>query len=376
MKGHLGYRCRVCLPPSSPTNFRQSNGWILWDAPSSQGSNPVSAYVVERYLWSADNPQWEVVAEIYDTANRQYNAEGSLCRSAAYFRVRAVNQCGISGYTESLTVNPRVPTQSEQIVLVTSSGTVMPPCWATSIKIWCVGRGGSSVAAEYGGGGGGLAWRSWTNNTPNPWTTPISCTIQNNYVGNDEPRTSVTFDGATFYARHAEGQQSAGYGGDADGGEYGAPGGESSSRYLTQYSFLSGASQYAYVPGTQPEDHRYYFFGGGLGGGDPLPPGAPSLLVDSGVKLYPYPVSPCMRHPAHDRSGLLAAAALAGLRVTESCEADAAFGSGASKWPIVGTTSPYGGYQWQYNSAGYGGGGFAGTPAPGGPACILIGFNL
>lgn len=358
MKGHLGYRCRVCLPPSEPRNLRYVDGdaindnRITWDAPASTGSSADIEYIVEFIAPYEEDPQWRPITRA-DPTSRNYTFFN--CRNVVFVRVRARNLCGTSTPSDYLQVNPYTPPIGDTVIAVTSSSSVSVPCWARGVKVWCIGRGGSSPIAECGGGGGGLAWRSWTNNTPVAWSTAIECTIQNNYVGNDAPRTSVTFDGATFFARHAELCGGAGYGGNYDGGENGAPGGS------------------ALKPGTQSQDQQYYFYGGGIGGGDPLPPGSSPELVDAGAKIWPGPVAPCLRHPAYNRSGLLEAASIAGLRVTESCAADAAIGSGASKW--VTGSSPYGGVTWQYNAAGYGGGGFAGSSAPGGPPLILIKFS-
>lgn len=341
MKGHLGFRCRSCVRPSAPTNLRQNGigfrtstiigATLEWDAPSAIGGGPILGYRVER---SVPPTGWLEVA----TTNATTTSAGvGWCRDSNLFRVMAMNRCGYGqpAYFDNWNVS-----EDGKVVLLTSSSTFAPPCWASSVTAWTIGRGGTF---SDGGGGGGMAWKTWSISDGDG---NMECVIRNASDSNGPAVASVTFKGATIYgdAGYPTGM-GAGVGGDGNASGNGGGNG------FAAYSGQSYASITYPFTGTVQYSGNYKF-GGGIGGSTPLP------------------VSPCRRHPATDRNGLLAAVALLGMRVTEECVTEPAFGSGA----VTFTMSTYGGSQRVDFTAGYGGGGFDSTN-PGGPGCIVLKYT-
>ncbi len=344
MKGHLGFRCQPCFLPGPPTNLRQVGSGnvgvsltstLAWDAPESLGSGPILGYRVEQAIGSPAS--WQVVSE---TSASVMQALLSFCDSGL-FRVSAINRCGIGASAEFY--NWVFYYLGYYGSIVTESATLQPPCWATSVKVWCVGNGGTF---SEGGAGGGLAWKTWTRTSVQSWQT-LTAYIQNAPIpGGLSPRASVTYGSESVVAFGAS-TTNVGYGSGGDGWVAGNPGGQ---KGTITYPF-TGAQQYS----------GNYTFGGAIGG--------PIGNNQDGSSAYPSPVTPCMRHPATSRSGLFDAVSLLGMKVTEDCDAEPAFGSG-------GVAIPYSTYGSSaiYFAPGYGGGGFD-SSCPGGPGCIVVKYS-
>lgn len=334
MKGHLGFRCRVCAVPGVVQNLRDStvvvggyssSGYLTWDAPLDAGGGPIESYIVERFV--AGSPgYWQIEADSLSTT-----LYVPICKTEPVYRVSARNRCGVGPATtfSSWTSPAMLP------VILTGSGSWQPPCWAYSITAYCVGWGGQY---SDGGAGGGLAWKTWTNYTTDDW--PYASYVVTN-AGGGEARSAFTMSGSTVTAYAGQGSDPGNVSG-GDGGYAGQPGGTDNG------SFSAAGISYS---GT-------YYYGGGIGGCNPGGPG--------GTLICPSPVSPCKRRPANDRNNFMSAAANAGYRVTESCNTEAAIGSGGVRVPY----SAYGSSN-QYFAPGAGGGGFD-SECPAGPGVIIV----
>lgn len=320
MKGHLGFPCRACIVPSAPLNIRQSSlstdcasGSIAWDEPDSTGTRPLTGYRVE----SLGAGGWQTLME---TSSSTRTATLSWCRDTTAVRVRALNACGAGAASDSFNGASWLNNCGAH-QLFTSSGTIPIPCWVNSIKVWAVGTG-STVGT--GGTAGALTWKTWSVDTQ--YESPsISLTSSG---------TSVTYRGTTVTAPSG-GSASSWSGG--DGGRNGGSGGQSNNganwQFLTGSIFLSS-----------------WYLGGAVAG--------------YGDNKEERAVSPCKRVPLNATydGGVLAAAAACGLKTTEDCSTEPAFGSGGIKVP----TSPA-----RYFAAGYGGGGFD-SSYPGGAGCVIV----
>lgn len=343
MKGHLGFPCRACLRPSYPTNLRQSGiglisdrlyATLAWDAPESAGSGPIIQYRVEMATSPSAN-EWVPVSYVSGTGNRVANL--SWCYEGGFVRVSAGNRCG---WGPPFYFNGWTFVGGTTVALITSSGTLSPPCWATSFTAYCVGCGGTSPD---GGGGGGLAWKTWTRSVGQAWGV-ATCVVRNAANSSGPAISSMTYDGSTVAAYGGSANENGGYSG-GDGGAGGRGGGTDNA------SFSAAGLNYS----------GNYYYGGAIGGCDPGGPG--------GTMICPSPVANCQRRPARDRNSLLSVASLAGLKVSEDCGTEAAFGSGGVRVPVAS----YGEAN-HYWAPGYGGGGFDST-CPGGSGCILVHYS-
>lgn len=350
MKGHLGFRCRTCVKPSEPTNLRQVgtgtaasqlNATLAWDAPVFTGGGPILGYKIEQTSNESES-EWTLVSEVGPTP-RQINL--AWCEFGK-FRVSAVNRCGLG---PTATFSNWTFTASGTVVMLTASATLTPPCWANYAKFWCVGAGGTA--------GGGLAYKTWVRQSGTPWNA-FSCYIQNTpnpSVAPYLPRASVSYGDTSVTAFGADGTTPGTWLG-GDGGAFGGGGGNSyavfeptSPYYNISYPF-TGTATY-----TGP-----YTFGGNLGNYTGI--GSPPAIALT---------EPCRRRHATDRSSLFEAVSMLGLRVTEECESEPAFGSGAVSFTI----STYGGGTQRIDfTAGYGGGGIDASN-PGGPGCIIARYS-
>lgn len=350
MKGHLGFPCRICAVPSAPTNLRQVGvgtlgssllATLAWDAPSLIGGGPILGYRVELAT-DANATAWTIATETEPNI-RQFTL--SWCAGQGLVRVSARNRCG---WGNSDQFSDWVFSSATAVTLLTSSTTLVPPCWATSVKFWCVGRGGTWPA---GGSAGGLAWKTWTREPTDAWGEFV-CIVRNAPQGDQNALSSVSHAGTTVIGYGSNGPDSGYYSG-GDGGVNGTSGGNAFQAGLPSITYpFSGAAQYS----------GNYNFGGAIGG---------AVGTDgTGASIFQAPISPCYRHSAVNRSGLLEAVSLLGLRATEECVEEAAFGSGGINF----TMSVYGGTQRVDFSAGYGGGGFDSTN-PGGPGCIVVKYS-
>lgn len=359
MKGHLGFRCQPCFLPGPPTDLHQVgfenffywlSGTMAWSPPDTLGGGPILGYRIEMPdFTSADVGAGPIVwREAGSTAPDKRTYAAVWCREGGYFRVSARNRCG---WGEPAYFSGWIFSVQNSVQVLTGSGTLQPPCWASTAKLFCVGRGGTY---SEGGGGGGVAWKTWTNTTRNQWDA-IEYTVLNASNQTGPARSSATHKGQTVIAYGGSGPDAGGFTG-GDGGAGGNPGGNGYNRYPGQdggsitYPF-GGAVQYT----------GNYYFGGGIGG--------PTGTNPDGTLTRPLPVSPCRRHPAKDVGGLLSAVALAGLKAEEDCYDEPAFGSG-------GVAIPYSTYGSSaiYFAPGYGGGGFD-SSCPGGPGCILVKYS-
>jgi len=353
VKGHLGFPCRPCLVPGPPTNLRQVgignavyflSGTLAWDAPESVGGGPITGYRVEIAV-NSSNTSWQVVSN-----NEAWLRQATLswC-DGGVFRVFAINKCGAGQPAEFFNWTFA---SGSNVRLITASTTLTPPCWATSVKVWCVGNGGTF---SEGGAGGGLAWKTWNRTPFQSWQT-LTAYIQNAPIpGGLSPRASVTYGTESVVAFGAS-TVNAGYGSGGDGWVGGNSG---STGYGAYFGQAGGSITYPFTGAVQYSGN--YTFGGGIGGTIGNNP--------DGTPQAPRPVSPCRRHPATSRSGLFDAVALLGMKVTEDCDAEPAFGSG-------GVAIPYSTYGSSaiYFAPGYGGGGFD-SSCPGGPGCILVNYS-
>lgn len=186
------------------------------------------------------------------------------------------------------------------------------------MKAWAVGGGGYG----YGGGGGGTAYKTWTVTGGSSVTYAVAPAGTSGGVLR-QASTTVTYGGNTITGqsgRTTGGGIGTTYYGTYSGGDGGANGGE------------GGLA-----------DER----GGPVGG--------------NGT------VASCGRRQMVDVSGLKAAVAAAGGKITEDCGSEAAFGSGGS------------GKFDSYKAAGYGGGGGSAYPGAnrlqGGSGAVVLYFT-
>lgn len=320
---------------------------MAWDEPAILGGGPILGYRVEQAT-NSTLTEWEILSE---TGPSPRQIAFSWCAGGGVVRVSARNRCGWGAASGGF--GNWIFSAGTTHLLLTGSSTFQPPCWSTSVKVWCIGCGGTSTS---GGGGGGMAWKTWTRLPQDSWGS-LACVVRNTADANGSALCSATYGGATVIAYGGVGAETGGYLG-GDGGAYGNPGGNGYQAYSGQpyasitYPF-TGTVQYS----------GNYTFGGGIGGQTGTNP--------DGTAIRPLPVSPCRRHPAVDRSGLFAAVSLLGQRVIEECEAEAAFGSGGVTFTIPGYS--YGGGRVDF-SPGYGGGGFDATN-PGKPGVIVVKYS-
>jgi hypothetical protein len=191
------------------------------------------------------------------------------------------------------------------------------------MKAWAVGGGGGGGANfangggwEWSGGAGGTAYKTWSVSGGNSVSFSIGAgadaygATSVRYYGND---TTVTFSGVTITGGGGSKTTSSftkyDKGGVFSGGDGGANGGDGGGYWDTQYWGSGGA-----VGGNAGSEG---FFGGGT----------------------------CHRFIMTDVSGLKAALALAGVNTTESCQTQAAFGSGSAgnKYGLIATPGLGGG---------------------------------
>lgn len=340
MKGHLGFVCRRCVRPGSPTNLRQSGtgtvgttltATLAWDAPNYIGDGPVLEYIVEV---SDGHGGWPAAA----TTSSQ-GVTLSYCTDFPVVRVAARNKCGRSdwSYFSGFTF-----TSGTSSYLYTTSQTISPPCWATSMKVWCVGAGGTWST---GGAAGGIAWKTWTRLPQDAWGQLAIYIANVSPDGIEPPKARVTYNGTSVTAFAGRLSEVGNWLG-GDGGRSGGGGGQSLSS--ASFSSLLGYSW----------SGRWYFGGSVAGQGDYYEARAQS---------------PCMRIPLNPAysSGVLDAVAATGGKTVEDCGEVAAFGSGGVKLPTGGAyyNSPD-----TFFSAGYGGGGFD-AQHPGGPGCVVVKYS-
>jgi hypothetical protein len=186
---------------------------------------------------------------------------------------------------------PRVfpPGFTPLAVILSGGGTTGEygiPGGATLMKVWVIGAGGNETFG--GSGAGGVAYKTWAGDLSGSVTYKIGDSYSNLPGGSDtlgNRNSFATYGGTTITG---VGTTSAS-GGSYSGGDGGANGGGS---YIVQ----------------EGEGNRMAV-GGAVGG-------------NAGR-------ASCGRETATDVSGLFAAVALAGGTTTESCDASAAFGSGA-----------------------------------------------
>jgi hypothetical protein len=184
------------------------------------------------------------------------------------------------------------------------------------MKAWAVGGGGGGNN-DFSGGAGGTSYKTWSVSGGNAVSYSIGAgsdaygvtTVR--YYGND---TTVTFGGVTITG--GGGSKTSAYynsymekGGTFSGGDGGASGGDGVGYWAVDSSRLG----------------RGGAVGGNSGGADG--------------------VGACGRFAMTDISGLKAAVALAGVNATESCQTQAAFGSGATgnKYGLTATPGLGGG---------------------------------
>lgn len=340
MKGHLGFRCRGCQRPSAPTGLRQigvgsaENGYsatLGWDAPDNVGGGPILGYRIDIQT-DPYSDVWELAAEVNATTT---TAALFWCLEGGVFRVRAINRCGLgppAQYSEWEFA------YASPCRFITESTTFTPPCNVTSVTVWCIGCGATNAG---GGAAGDLAWKTWTRLPQDSWDGDFTCVVRNTPSGELAALSSVSHSGTTVRA-YGLGFRGNDYGG-GDGYAIGTGGGTG---YPITYDGWTDS----------------YKYGGSIGGW--------SGVDETGSPILLPPVSPCQRRPALDRAGLFDAVASLGMRVTEECDAEPAFGSGGVTFHVP----QYGPDLRVDYTASYGGGGFDATN-PGGPGCIVVKYS-
>ena len=295
--------------PGAPTSLSvtalSARVEMSWTAPADNGGSAITHYTIEFTPAGG-------LAETATAPSSPYTLTG-LTNSTAYsIRVAANNAIGRGPYTSLIT---RTPTYEPTAFLLTSGSVYTVPDGASSMKAWAVGSGGNSTG---GGGGmpcgaGGCAFKTWSVSHGQSVSYAVGSYPFS--FGDGNPST-VTFSGTTITGG---GGKRLGQGGTFSGGDGGADGG-------------------AGVEGT----------GGGVSPGTGSASGA---VGGNGVKQS------CGRYAATDVSGLLAAVALAGGKVTEDCGTVAAFGSGAYSDKYTNKKAGLGGGfvgGWDNNSGGGG----------------------
>jgi len=209
-------------------------------------------------------------------------------------------------------------------VVLTSGSSYSIPSGATVLEAWAVGAG-ATVSANSAGGGGGIAYKSWTVNDQS--SVSYSVASSPNINNGDTPQsTTVTFSAQTI----------SGTSGDAPGGGSASGGSINSNGGGRDIGFIN---------------NELYYLGGGAGGNQTR-------------------VASCQRTPGTNVSGLHAALALAGVESSEACGTAAAFGSGAAVKIDSSTGAAFPSHQF---SAGLGGGGAAG--GAGGNGAVVLYFT-
>lgn len=353
MKGHLGFRCVPCAVPAAPVAIPEYRGNELeqgfyWTEPSS--SRPITHYVIQKLApWAAPvtyirpgvgvsggavpKNQWTWLT-IYSNWTGSRSFFDSWCRTHYEYRVAAVSQCGQGPWSNVVVPgNDVYSTFYWPSATILTSGTSLADanlCTSRYLTAYCIGAGSVKPSgSQVGGNGGGIAWRTWDLDTVSDFANAYS-------IGS--VKTSFTFDGLEIWA---------------DAATTSAPGGYNSSAGFSQVSGAGGSYGGGGYTSSPPQFENFFMYGGSIGGGV-----SPPALV-----------TPCRRMPAADQNNLMASVALAGGKVTEDCSTQAAFGSGASRFPYAG----YGGSAIEY-TAGYGGGGFDSNNPPG-PGAIVLYFH-
>ena len=260
------------------------------------------------YQWqeSSNNSTWSNISGSTSSTLTLSNVQSG--KNGYYYRCNLQSLLSnINSSSAQLTV---AASFTATAVMLTSGTTYTVPAGATNMKAYSIGSGAGV------GGAGGVAYKTWAVSSGASVTYAAASAPASE--GANGTASTVTFSGVTITG---SGGASYGSGGGYSGGDGGVTGGVGSFGNDTSY-------------------------GGAVGGNS-------QTLVS------------CGRRPAADVSGLLAAVALAGGTISETCAATAAFGSGAAKGKFSAAVS-----------AGTGGGGASNYGwVPGGRGAVVLYFT-
>jgi hypothetical protein len=270
------------IVPNAPTGLTataNSGGTVSlsWTAPTNNGGVSITDYSIQYSTNSGSSwTSWSHSASTSTSATIS-----ALSAVSTIFRVAGINSVGTGAYSTSSSAV--TPISFTAVAVILTSGTSYSiPSGATTMKAWAVGQGGDGTV---GGGAGGTAYKTWSVSAGTV-SYAVGATVTRNSSG---ANTTVTYGGTTisglggYYEPTGVATKA---GGSYSGGDGGADGG----------------------PGVFYNATGLDWLGGGVGG--------------NGV------VRSCIRRQATDVSGLFAAVSLAGSTATETCGANAAFGSG------------------------------------------------